>query len=85
MNGQSKSKWVVHTKGGYTTEHFEVCVIRDDNKHGKQSYGWIDKDKILISSSGGPCRYRIVSKMIWDGLVELAYKVADELNKEEAQ
>ena len=80
----NKAKWVVHTKGGYTTDHFEVCVIRDDNEHGKQSYGWHDKNKIHISDSGGPCRNRIASKMIWDGLVELAHKVAAELNKQEA-
>jgi hypothetical protein len=76
------SKWVVHTKGGYTTDGFEVCVIRADNKHGKESYGWFDKDKIYISGSGGPCHHKIVSKMIWDGLVELAHKVADKMNEE---
>lgn len=78
-----KAKWVVHTKGGYTTNGYEVCVIRDDNKGGKKSYGWIDKDKIHIGSDGGPCRYYIQHKMIWDGLVELAHKVADKLNQEE--
>ncbi len=80
----NKAKWVVHTKGGYTTQSYEVCVIRDDNEHGKQSYGWIGKDKIHIGCDGGPCRYNIQHKMIWDGLVELAHKVADHLNAEEA-
>ena len=79
-----KAKWVVHTKGGYTTDGYEVCVIRDDNEHGKQSYGWIGKDKIHIGSDGGPCRYKIQNKMIWLGLVELAQRVADALNAEEA-
>ena len=80
----NKAKWVVHTKGGYTTQSYEVCVIRDDNTHGKRSYGWIGKDKIHIGSDGGPCRYSIQHKMIWDGLLELAHKVADHLNAEEA-
>ena len=31
-----------------------------------------------------PCHYYIQHKMIWDGLVELAHKVADKLNQEEA-
>jgi hypothetical protein len=26
----------------------------------------------------------VANKMIWDGLVELAHKVADELNRQEA-
>lgn len=79
-----KAKWVVHTKGGRTTDGFEVCVIRDDNRHGKASYGWFGKDKIYISDCGGPCHHKIANKMIWDGLVELAHKVADALNKEES-
>jgi len=80
----NKAKWVAHTKGGYTTDGFEVCVIREDNTHGKRSYGWMGRDKIHISDSGGPCRNRVANKMIWDGLVELAHKVADELNRQEA-
>lgn len=80
----TNAKWVVHTKGGYTTDGFEVCVIRDDNEHGKRSYGWMGRDKIYISDSGGPCQNRVASKMIWDGLLELAHKVADELNRQEA-
>jgi len=76
------SKWIVHTKGGYTTDYFEICVLLSDNKHGKQSYGWYGEDKIYISDSGGPCHHKIASKMIWDGLVELAHKVADKMNEE---
>jgi hypothetical protein len=56
--------------------------LLSDNKHGKQSYGWYGEDKIYISDSGGPCHHKIVSKMIWDGLVELAHKVADKMNEE---
>lgn len=78
------SKWVVDIKGGYTTDIFEICVLRSDNKHGKESYGWIGKDKLLISQSGGPCRDKIASKMIWEKLVRVAKEVAEELNKEEA-
>lgn len=81
---KKKAKWVVHTKGGRTTNGFEICVIRDDNRHGKESFGWYGKDKIYISDCGGPCHNKIVNKMIWDGLVELAHKVADALNSEEA-
>ena len=77
------SKWVVHTKGGYTTDGFEICVIRDNNKHGKESYGWFDKNKILVSESGSLCKNKIANKIIWDGLVELAHKVADILNESE--
>jgi hypothetical protein len=74
--------WVPHTKGGWTTEGYEICVIRQSDKHGKLSYGWIGDTKIQISTCGGPCRYK-VSKLIWEKLVKVAQEVADELNAQE--
>lgn len=76
------AKWVVATKGGPSVDSFEISVLRDDNKHGKASYGWFDKDKLLISQSGGPCRNK-VNRRVWDKLVAIAHEVADELNNEE--
>lgn len=41
------------------------------------------KHEDVCGNGFGPCRYYIQHKMIWDGLVELAHKVADKLNQEE--
>ena len=79
----SEDAWQPHTKGGPTTDSYEICVIRKSDKHGKASYGWYGKTKMHISSSGGPCHER-VSKSVWDKLVRVAHEVADELNAEEA-
>ena len=76
------AKWVVNKKGGPSVDSFEISVIRDDNRHGKESYGWFDKNKLLISSSGGPCRTKI-TRQVWDKLLAVAHEVADELNNEE--
>lgn len=79
----NKDPWVPHTKGGPSTDSYEICVIRKNNEHGKKSYGWHDKNKIHISSSGGPCHDR-VSRLVWDKLVKVAAEVADEMNAQEA-
>ena len=76
------TKWIVNKKGGPSVDSFEISVIRENNRHGKESYGWFDKDKLLISSSGGPCRTKI-TRQVWDKLVKVAHEIADELNNAE--
>lgn len=43
------AKWFAHTKGGPPESVFEVAVLREDNTHGKRSYGWFGEDKLFIS------------------------------------
>jgi hypothetical protein len=76
--------WEVHFKGSEGTIPFEICVIRDTNKHGYQSYGWFGAEKILISHNGGPCQWPLIP-LVWDKQMLLAQEVADELNKEESR
>lgn len=76
------AKWVVDIKGTYDEDSFEISVLRDDNTHGKCSYGWFDENKLLISSSGGPCRDGVI-KPVWQQLHSVAQKVASDLNKKE--
>jgi len=75
-------KWQVHTKGGPEEAPFEICVIREDNEHGKRSYGWFGGHKRLISSSGGPCR-DVVTWDVWTLLFDVAQKTADRLNAQD--
>jgi hypothetical protein len=51
-----KTKWVVNVIDSFDEDDgtFEISVLKDSNNHGKQSYGWIGTDKILILSDGGP-------------------------------
>lgn len=78
------AKWIVDVKGAACEEGFEISVLRDDNTHGKRSYGWFDRNKLLISHNGGPCRWPLTQK-VWDKMVALAHEVADELNAEESR
>ena len=73
------AKWVVDVKGRAGSDSFEITVLRDDNEHGKRSYGWIGEDKLLITHNGGPCKWPL-TPLVWDKSVKLANEVADELN-----
>jgi hypothetical protein len=79
QHGPWDGKWIVHTKGGPNKQSFEICVIREDYKHGIKSYGWFNKAKMLISHSGGPC-HDSVSTMVWNSLARVAKEVAETLN-----
>ena len=77
-----KAKWIVHIKDERSNDCFEITVLREDNEHGIESYGWIDEDKLLISSSGGASE-DLVTEKVWEKLVRVACEVARELNQEE--
>lgn len=77
-----KAKWVVDIKGEAESKIFEISVLRDDNNHGKLSYGWFDENKLLITHNGGPCDWPL-KQIVWDKSVKLAQEVADELNLSE--
>ena len=74
--------WEVHIKGSANKPSFEISVIRKNNDHGHRSYGWFDKDKLLITHNGGPCNWPLIDK-VWNKIIILANEVADELNEEE--
>lgn len=73
------SKWIVNVKGQANSSSFEISVVREDNSHGIKSYGWFDKNKLLISHNGGPCSWPLIP-IVWDKMIELAKEVANELN-----
>ena len=76
------AKWIVDVKGAAGKRSFEISVLRDDNQLGKQSYGWFDKNKLLITHNGGPCEWPLTQK-VWDKQIALAKEVANELNTED--
>lgn len=81
---QKDNKWIVSTKGGPEKTHFEISVLRENNAFGQRSYGWFDKDKLLISHNGGPCGDFVIPA-VWNGLVKLAKEIADQLNDSDEQ
>lgn len=74
--------WEVQVKGKACSKAFEISVIRKDFKHGHASWGWFDKNKLLISHNGGPCQWPLTT-LVWGKMILLAQQVADELNAQE--
>lgn len=77
------TKWIVDIKGRAKAT-FEISVLREDFTHGQLSYGWFGPNKLLVSSSGGPCGYTL-HPVIWNKMVKLAHEAADELNSAELE
>lgn len=80
MTESANNKWVVDVKGS-AGETFEISVLRNNNEHGKRSYGWIDEDKLLISKSGSA--NWSVTPLVFEKLKRVAGEVAKELNMAE--
>ena len=58
----STGPWEVQIKDARKSRQgFEITVIRQNNIHGHRSWGWIDDNKLLISSSGVPTMPRVFS------------------------
>ena len=55
----------------------EVSVIREDNKHGLESWGWGGREKIILF---GPGEIECVADIDW--MEKVAKTIADALNKE---
>lgn len=76
--------WEVQVKGGKCSSSWKISVIRKGNKHGHESWGWFDDDKLLISHNGGPCHWPIV-EFVWDAHMKTAHELCAKLNNENAK
>ena len=72
-------EWTINIKGGPNEDSWEISVIRSTNRHGKDSYGWFDDDKLLVGHDGGPC-HDPVCKFVWVRLCKTARELCDHLN-----
>ena len=77
------NKWISQIKGNPNSKSWEISVVRENNDHGRASWGWFGADKILISHNGGPCDWPL-GKGLGPLMVVLAEKYAEYLNKLEA-
>jgi len=77
-----KDLWEIWVKGEKCSEVFEISVIRKSNIHGRESYGWFDSRKLLVSHNGGPCPWPLTER-VWNKMIVLAKEVVRELNESE--
>jgi len=83
----SKDKWEVQMFDGDGDEEddcpdFELSVIRIDNKHGHDSWGWGDVNKIILFGSGVG-ENSVDSKEEKEFAVKVAGTLCAALNKED--
>lgn len=76
-----KGKWIAQIKGDPNGTAWEISVVREDNEHGRLSWGWFDENKILISDSGSG--QWPLGKGLGPLMVEIAYRYAAYLNRPE--
>ena len=75
---KTEYKWSVQTKferewGKQGYNSWEITVIREDNTHGRSSWGWYDGRKLLISECAG-------SKEYFDKQIMIAEDISSRLN-----
>lgn len=75
-------EWSVEVKGEAGSRDWEISVVRKGNSHGRSSWGWFDKNKILISHNGGPCHWPIPKYVFYEN-VRIAEEVCRKLNNGE--
>lgn len=68
-------QWTVDIK------EYEITVVKISNDLGIRSYGWIDKDKILIAECDS-CDANWLPQ-VKEKLLKVAYEVCEELNNNE--
>lgn len=78
---EAKGRWFPQIKGDRTGS-FEISIVREDNFHGRKSYGWACSSKIMVLSQHALGAHPITQKM-WDFAVAEANEMAKEKNNDE--
>lgn len=79
------SRWMMNVHGD-RLNHFEISIVRENNEHGRRSYGWFDKRKRPVADNvhmNGPKDKFFISEELWNGLLVLADAEARRLNAKE--
>lgn len=61
---------------------FEISVLKDDNEHGKKSYGWADETKLILFSSNDCGLSTTSPKKDLEWMIKVAETTVAALNKQ---
>lgn len=75
-------RWKVQVFGKRCSKSWEISVVREDNEHGKTSWGGFNDRKHLVSHNGGPCHWAICD-FVWDEQMRIAEELCRRLNNNE--
>lgn len=78
-----KGQWLVQVFGRRGDSSFEISIVRENNHHGRKSWGWFDANKLLVCHSG--TSRVMLTESIWNWQIAIANEVCDKMNAEEAE
>ena len=80
----SMCEWVVSELPpvSKSDEQWEVSLVRSNNEHGLNSFGWEDEDKIIIADGSSYAPYSDDEPKNCKHAMKRAKVMADALNKE---
>lgn len=64
-------KWVVQVLGGRTTG-WEISIVREGHHGCRNSWGWFDTNKQVVTQSGVGGFGRPMHSILWDEIIKLA-------------
>lgn len=79
-----KGRWLLQIKGDVNSDSWEISVVREDNIHGKLSWGWFDENKLLVSHNGGPCSWPLAPGL-GEKMIEIGNTLTRQLNLKEGE
>lgn len=68
---------------GEPDRSFEISIVRDDNEHGKRSYGWFQRNRKHVIACNSYANDGGVPMRVFNALTLIAHKEACRLNIEE--
>ncbi len=75
---ETNPQWKVNILGERLTSDWEISVLREDDTHGQESYGWFGNTKVLINQGGN--NKAVIPGIVWDSNVGIAQEVCRRLN-----
>ena len=74
--------WKVQVLGDPNSNRWEISAVKDDTEKDLfKTWGWFDKNKLLVSHSGGPCSWPLADGL-GDKMLEIAEELVKKLNSE---
>lgn len=81
MSAIYNGRWCINILGG-PSGSFEISLVRDDNAHGKASFGWGAADKTILFTGEAGAPERAVLRA-WPVLLAIAEEECARSNRKE--
>lgn len=80
---KNPGKWVVNVHGSH--KGGEISILRENNSHGKVSYGWDEKEWKEIVHTVETLYHKQLDKEVWNFALKRAQQLCDKKNLKEVK